>query len=103
MKPTISKSGQYWRLLYYRPAINSPQLQAITEFFIFSDGAFSRWTKLETQVLREQKSLKRLKEIVINLLSVREYHFIIGMDKTKCRNITKRQAGYLKGIHERQR
>jgi hypothetical protein len=102
-KASIEKQADNtWRLVYYRPSPISPSLIAVTEFYLFHEGAVSRFDKISSLVKREQKALRYLKEIQHRLLSVREYHFIIGMDKTKCRNITKRQAGYLKGIWERQ-
>jgi hypothetical protein len=103
LKPTISKHGQYWRLLYYRPQPGTLGLVATSEFFIFYDGAIGKLTKIGKQIKQEQKALRYLKEIELTLLSVREYHFIVHMDASKCKNITRRQYGFLKGIWERQR
>lgn len=51
---------------------------------------------------KEQAAFSMLSTIAYNLLSTQEQLFVLKLQDTKCKDITKKQYGYLKGIHERQ-
>lgn len=66
-------------------------LAAIT----FADKQWKRYYK-------EQAAYSMLISLSINLLSIAEAMLHAKLLSTKCKGITKKQYGYLKGIHERQ-
>lgn len=56
-------------------------------------------------ILRERKEMSAysmVQAVSENLLNIDETALIRTLKRTKCRGITKKQYGYLKGIHERQ-
>lgn len=100
-KAQITKVGNYWRLIYYTPSRNGG-LQAKTQHFMFADGAYHQWFKVEAQATREQKAFAKLINVDLRLLTNHEYLLVMRLKNSSCINITKRQYGYLTGILERQ-
>lgn len=66
-------------------------LAAIT----FADKQWKRYYK-------EQAAYSMLLTIAYNLLNSQDQLFVLKLKDTNCKSITKKQYGYLKGIHERQ-
>ena len=58
--------------------------------------------KLWKRYYKEQGAYSMILNISINLLSNKDKELVEKLQKTNCRGITKRQYGYLVGIHERQ-
>lgn len=58
--------------------------------------------KLLTRYFKESGAFAMVNNIAINMLSMRDADFITKMVKCKCKGITVKQYGFIKGIHERQ-
>lgn len=103
MKAQIIKVKGFWRLLYYRP--DRAQIRvAVYEDYLFFDGAVFRWNRIQERIKRENKAWdKILYELQSRYVSVKENELIAKLLKQACRNITRRQYGYLTGIIERQK
>lgn len=102
MKAQIIKVKGFWRLLYYRPDRNHLRI-TVVEDYLFADGAFRRWRIIQDRICRELKAWTKLLTVNYEWLSYKEFKFISKMQLRACRNITRRQYGYLTGIIERQR
>jgi hypothetical protein len=92
-----------WRLLYYVPSPIGKGMMAVCKFYLFPDGAFFDWARIEAKILREQKAYNLVSQLLRQnrFLSNEEDDLVLKLYKHQCKNITKRQYGYLKGIYER--
>jgi hypothetical protein len=96
MRAKISKTrnlyGECW-------AIN---INNTLEYFADFNTALHRLNKLIKRVYKEASAYSMARTISANLLSIDEGALVRKLCKSKCKGITPKQYGYLKGIHERQ-
>jgi len=96
LKATITKESGFWHVHYLSNGHTKCSV------FMFPDGAFNFWLKLEKQYIQDQKAWAKIYKLNIRLLNMHDMTFIQKLLKNKCANITKKQYGYLSGIYERQ-
>lgn len=75
-----------------------------TERFNSHLAAITYANKVWTRYYKEQAAFSMLQTIAVNMLCISNGDFDLcsKLNKTNCVGITKRQYGYLVGIHERQ-
>jgi hypothetical protein len=66
------------------------------------DKAMSWLKRALTREVKEAGAYSMARSISSNLLSIDEANLVRKLCKSKCRGITPKQWGYIKGIHERQ-
>ena len=65
-------------------------------------GAYEYVKKYLKRYYKECAAYSMVTSLAVNLLSEDEFSLIKSLKKSKCKGISIRQYGYLKGIHERQ-
>ncbi len=75
--------------------------KTVTHWATF-DSALSYLGRALTRTVKEESAYSMARTISSNLLSIDESTLVRKLCKTKCRGITPKQWGYIKGIHERQ-
>lgn len=71
-------------------------------YFHTFDAAMTFLKKTLTRAYKEASAYSMARSISSNLLSIDEQALVRKLCKNKCKGITPKQYGYLKGIHERQ-
>ena len=71
-------------------------------WFLSFEAATLEAVKQYKRFYKESSAFSMVENIGANLLSARDQEFVAKLNKNKCKGITKRQYGYIKGIHERQ-
>jgi hypothetical protein len=70
--------------------------------FLTFEAALKDMNKRLKRVYKEASAYSIARTISSNLLSIDEGTLVRKLNKSKCKGITPKQYGYLKGIHERQ-
>lgn len=73
-----------------------------TERFNSHAAAILYANKVWKRFYKEQAAYSMIMTIAVNNLNQTELEFVTKLLQSRCKGITKKQYGYLKGIHERQ-
>jgi hypothetical protein len=65
-------------------------------------GAYTYVEKYMKRYYKECSAYAMIQTLAVNMLSVDESKLALKLKRTRCKGITVKQYGYLKGIHERQ-
>lgn len=66
------------------------------------EAAYKSAAKRFKRYYKESAAFSMLSKVSANLCTIDEWEFIKKIRRTKCKGITPKQYGYLKGIYERQ-
>lgn len=105
-KASIRKTEQGWRLAYSRPStVFKNRTETLVRYYLCPQGAFYDWREIESALYLPAKAYSKVLKLmrVLERLTVEEDEFVTGLYYSRCRNITKKQYGYLSGIYERKR
>lgn len=93
MKALIRKDKNgYWKARF----------DGYNEWFMTFEAADIWVRKTMKRYYKESVAFSILGDIGVNLLSCRERELVDKLIKNRCKGITKKQYGWLRGIHERQ-
>ena len=73
-----------------------------SEYFDTFDVALKRLNKVLKRIYKESSAYSMARTLSSTGLSIDEGALVRKLNKSKCKGITPKQYGYLKGIHERQ-
>ena len=80
------------------------EVEVAGNFYHFAefDSALKHLNKTLKRCYKEASAYSMARSISSNLLSIDEGDLVRKLNKSKCKGITPKQYGYLKGIRERQ-
>lgn len=86
------QANGYWKL----------RMGSYNNWFLSYEAATVEAKKRWKRFYKESAAFAMVMSISSNLLSIDEADLVRNLRASKCKGITKKQYGYLKGIHERQ-